>query len=359
MNKTADIGREFPHNHNSVPSYYIKIWLVLSKLKFILLAMSCSTYPDVQDVGREEGPCMKMQVKSEMTDYSPVDDESALDIFTFDYLETGKLDSYQREESVNEECVSVGSRTGSRLIFICANGQWLKEDWTIVNSREALDRFKADIEKEHRRTPLMTGESVKDGTEDVSIPLEMLSAEIVLNSICCDFKGKGYEGSPLTDVKVYLIDVNASCSITTDSLTMPERIINYGGLCLDDMERMDEPGLLYAVLPSDISQTRIYPGISLRCYPNTSPEESPGSPFTKLVIEGQIEGETYYWPIETGASDKAQKHRGIRRNCRYIYDLTITGKGSRDPGTPIRKEDIELTTYIEPWTRKDLYTLHY
>ena len=81
-----------------------------------------------------------------------------------------------------------------------------------------------------------------------------------------------------------------------------------------------------------------------------SEQFGPGTPFTRLVIEGKIQGETFYWPLDINKEDGGY---GIGRNERYIYDITITRKGTKDPDSPVRKEDIDINFNVEKWNEKE------
>ena len=80
--------------------------------------------------------------------------------------------------------------------------------------------------------------------------------------------------------------------------------------------------------------------------------EGPGTPFTRLVIEGKIRGETFWWPIEINREDGTQVP-GIHRNCRYVFDIVITRKGNKDPDTAIGKETADIRMETRPWNEKE------
>jgi hypothetical protein len=103
-----------------------------------------------------------------------------------------------------------------------------------------------------------------------------------------------------------------------------------------------------------INPSHTYPGVRLLCYPNLASEETLGTPFTRLVIEGKIQGETWYWPINVNR-DCGTDHEGIERNMRYIYDITIKSKGTKDPNTPIIPEMAETIFKTERWEEKEPY----
>ena len=141
---------------------------------------------------------------------------------------------------------------------------------------------------------------------------------------------------------------------------MPERIINSGRLDPSDVSKLCEPDMISTSLKEDISSRAIYPDIRLRCYPNASSEESPGSPFTKLVIQGMLKGVTYYWSIAVGREwNKENGTSGLFRNCIYSYDITITGKGSLDPDVCADRKTIDIEIETEPWKEKDSYSIAY
>lgn len=360
MKQTADISRgDSSTTYNSVISNIVYFLLVLSALSLVFPAMSCGCTPSASIITDDETyPHSRiLQLKSPITADDGNDHVlTSLDVFAFRTDGLKHLDSYQRFDSLSGNEVRIASGSGQKRIFVCANSQWQRNDWAIVNSIEALAGFKADMENERMKSPLMTGEvSTCDG-KVTSVYLSMLASEIHINSLRCDFSDKGYKGCNISDVRIYLINVNASCGITSEGVTMPERIINSGRLDPYDMGKLCEPDLICVSLGEDISSEAMYPEIRLRCYPNASAEESPGSPFTKLVIEGAIMGETYYWPIAVGRQGNTN---GIFRNCIYCYDITITGKGSPDPDVCADMEAIDINIETKPWKEKDSYSISY
>ena len=158
---------------------------------------------------------------------------------------------------------------------------------------------------------------------------------------------------------MYLINVNAECHLNGQENGMPGRIINAGRLNPDDLENFIEPGLIVRDIEGKIGERRIYPDINLRCYSNSSAEESPGSPSTMLVIEGSIDGGRWFYPITVNRTDqnRGHSHTGIGRNCRYIYDITILRKGSSSPDIPVDPDAVRTEFNIKPWHTTDEYEI--
>ena len=77
--------------------------------------------------------------------------------------------------------------------------------------------------------------------------------------------------------------------------------------------------------------------VDLYCYPNDSDDDMMGSPPTRMVVQGDIDGATYYYPVDInreGFGYTSGPH-GLSRNVKYSYSLLITRKGSTDPDTPV------------------------
>jgi hypothetical protein len=83
-------------------------------------------------------------------------------------------------------------------------------------------------------------------------------------------------------------------------------------------------------------------------------DEGPGTPYTRLVLEGKIKGETYYWPV---AINRTGDGLGIEANTRYVFDFTIRRKGVRDPDTELYINGSETMMEILQWKEKEEYSV--
>lgn len=276
-----------------------------------------------------------------------------MDIFVFRDDRMQKLDCYQKVEdpiSWNNEIVS-GS--GGRLIAACINSGKTVMDWTSVSSLSSLRNLSVSLEDESMQHPFMSGMlGIYAGKDDRErrISLSPIFSIVELRSIRCDFSRRPYAGEVLKDVKVYLTNVNAECRILEHSEILPSRIINAGKLREEDIDMFPDQELIVRDIEGDIGKKVRHPGIQLICYPNNSQNEGPGTPFTRLVIEGKIEGDTFYWPLNINKDDGGY---GIGRNEKYVFDVSITRKGSPSPDIPVSKEDIDIIFSIERWNEKE------
>lgn len=329
---------------------------ILAHLVLLPVLFSCRKDTDDTTMGTEAMQFTKASVSYPFSRHSA----SQMDIFTFENSGTGHLDSYQHYESYTGNTMSIRSGNGEKIVFACSNGQRSRQEWSIVNSMEALDRIYADLRKESINSPCMTGMNVMDaGTwTPVSIDMRPLSSEVVLRSVSCDFTGRTYTDRHISDVRVYLTNVNARCSITAEGDVLPTEIMNAGGLDEEDMKTMKETQMLMQEIPEGIREEVSEVGLAFRCYPNASERESPGTPFTRLVIEGRIDGETFWWPININR-DESDQEQGIHRCRQYIYDVTITRKGSSSPEEVVETDAVRLQMNIRPWTEKDEYQVSF
>lgn len=283
-----------------------------------------------------------------------------LDIFTFNDDELRRLDSYQRIEYPDSDEIGIRSQNGDKHIILCANAHISKEDWAGVNSVESLEGRYADLMAERRECLLMTGRSdlrTGIGTGN-AIVMRPLIAEVVLKSIRCDFTGKTYEGKEVTDVCVYLTNVNARCQMLAEGKIKPTHIINTGGPDMDAIMSMAEPDMLFKELKEPVGNTVCQTDIRLLCYPNSWPEESPGTPFTRLVIEGSLDGDRYIWPIEVNRAE-GETDAGIHRNCSYVHDVVLTRKGLLSHDDKFETDMMTINMDVVKWKEKERYSIPY
>ena len=277
---------------------------------------------------------------------------SSLDIFAFDNDRLKRLDSYQRIEDFTGNNAVISSTGGEKILFLCADGQRNRYEWSDISSFHSLKDIDCNLEYETHDRRVMTGESAAvagDGT--VVVELEPLSCEIVLKAVRCDFSGTPYAESVIRNVKAYITNVNASCPLLYTEGSRATRIINMGMLNPSDLRLFKSKEIVMQDISPVVGRTTIYPDARFLCYPNTPEEDSPGSPFTRLVIEGKIGSHTCYWPITVNAPE------GVIRGSRYVYDIFIRRKGVTDPDIPIEPTSMEIKMNIRKWNDIDEYSV--
>ena len=287
--------------------------------------------------------------------------ESDLDMLVFRNDRLQYLECWQRVAFSGNGEVAVASMTGEKVLMACSGLERTPEDWMWVSSISSLDDARSALEKESRNSPVMSGScgfhAGKAMGQRPELTLKRISAEIYLKSLKCDFKGKPYEGEKLSDIHVYLTNVNASCRIWNDP-GIATRIINQGRLIEEDVARFKDQSLIYQRIEGQVGTDVITTDVMLRCYPNIASQESMGSPFTRLVIQGKLDGDVWYWPIDINRGE-GRTPEGIEGNCAYTFDIVLTRKGSADPDTAIKTESATIMMEVEKWEEKEEYSVEF
>lgn len=285
-----------------------------------------------------------------------------LDIFFFNDDSLRRLDSYQRIADCESGTVSAASRNGKKILVSVANSQDEKYEWDEMGSLDVLNERMADLMKENPRSPLMTACSkITAGKEPCcSIKLEPLLSEISISTLCCDFHNRPYKDEKLKNVRIYLTNVNTKCELLRTDSFYPISLLNSGRLEVENVEKMVCPELVFKTLGIDVDSYVAQPDCDLYCYPNSTSEETIGSPYTRLVIEGEIGGRTYYYPINVNRkyfrADEGGSE-GVSRNRHYSLDITLTRKGSLDPDTAVAPGTVKVRGLVTPWTEEEEETV--
>ena len=262
-----------------------------------------------------------------------------LDIFVFRDGAVKSLDSYSKLYSDGSQA-SVVSGRGDRIVAMIGGARLKADQIASVRCYEDLESLYVSLEDEVDDSPVLSGETVicagKQG--HWNIVLEPLMSMVEVLGLSVKLKGE-YAGKSLDNVQAYLTNVNGSCQPLRRDGFRPTEIINNGRLRDSDLERMSSPQLvrLGPKVSRQMGGETTYETFNLYCYPNDVVEESSGSPFTRLVIQGDIDGQTYYYPVPVNrpgfgySSGKA----GICRNVKYVMNIHITGPGSASPADDI------------------------
>ncbi len=286
---------------------------------------------------------------------------TSLDIFFFNNDRLGRLDSYQRIENPDIHRIQTASRAGEKRLVIIANYPGNMFTWARVNSYEQLCTEIAELKNENPANPLMSGETMltAGATRWCNLSLAPLLARITVRRITCDFNGRPYSGMEMENVRIYLTNVSSRCRIVCPEKSNADSFINLGRFSDSDVSEFRSPGILKRDIPQPIGEKGLATDARLYCYPNDSEETGLGIPPSRLVIEGSIEGRTYYYPIDINRPSSGDSPPGISRNRNYVFDIKITRRGTDDPDTPISIKDMEVALDIRPWEERENITIIY
>lgn len=345
-----NIGREkFLQIHSLLTNGFLSNFHYLCYLKAFRTGVFLSFLPSITTGCSESVIPLQTSCRQTMLLTTPHTVQTAwntLDILVFENDRLRRLDSYQRFEEFTEGFLAPASTGGDKIFFLCTNSQLDRYDWAGICSYSSLQKIFFDLEKEDREKPVMTGELRATAGEDVNtITMTPLTCEVKIERLSCDFSGTPYKNEVIRNVRAYLTNVNSSYPLLAVSSAGTHRLINAGMYNPSDAETFCDRSMVMQEMTSELGGTETKMTSPFLCYPNTGDR----SRSTRLVIEGSIGKETYFWPIEVGEGN------GVERNNCYTYEILIRRKGSSDPDCLIEPTAIDYRLKIKPWTEKEEY----
>ncbi len=259
-------------------------------------------------------------------------------IFRAEGTDAGVLDTYKKLEGAELSSLSnieIQSTTGAKLIYAVANSH--NTDWTGVKTFTDFEARVSELHNEDLKNFTMTGsiEVVLQVSTSVAFSISRLVARIGLTGIKTDFAGTPYEGSELKNVKIYVTNVYANKRYSSGANATTPIFYNYKKAVAQDINLCTMSGMLYDEVANNISDAGYTVPHYFYCYENMLENETPDKHFTRLVIQGDLNGHTYYYPININREgfgySAANGHLGVKRNTSYSLDVTICRPGSTDP----------------------------
>jgi hypothetical protein len=271
---------------------------------------------------------------------------------------SGVMDGYSRYtdipsfESDGTFTVNCDVTTGIRNIYVIANSH--RSDWSNITNEDIFLNEIASLENESIGNWLMRGAILQEVIEiesdnTIAISLERIVARVSLESIKTNFSGTPYAGESLENVKVYLLNAVGDYMLWRESSVEDGTIFN--------KQKLDDSGFGQSDMLFDSIDTKIGDaGYQVSHIFHTFENDIQGDNsdcITKLIIQGDLNGTTYYYPIninQEGYGYSAENgHYGVKANYRYNYNVTINRPGTTDPNKDINKEVITLYCTIANW----------
>lgn len=281
---------------------------------------------------------------------------NTMDLFVFRTKEGsddyGALEYYKRFSA--DECSTsfnflLKLTTGPKTIVSIGNSH--RSSWPNITRLDALKAEISSLQNEQFKNFTMTGvlDLNVNGNTTVQYNISRLVSRIVVANISTKFEGTPYEGYPFKNVKMYLINVQGQKYFVTNS-GQNLKVLNYGRVVDTDINGCAIAGMLYDNAGVDITDSGYSTKHYFYCYQNDVTQENDNNKFTKLVIEGEINGVTYYYPIPL---------KELERNNSYSYDITILKPGSLDPAKDVTNAQISTVCMVSNWNEKPLYKVEF
>lgn len=260
-------------------------------------------------------------------------ENDSVDVFVYENDGIGRLDAYQKLP-LEGNLLQIQSRAGDKTVVLAMGAPDNFFNYNDILYLEGFETVSCNLAEEDPGHPLRSaivnvtaGPSVNN-----SVTLTPLLAEVRVRSLRVDFSSRPYKDAVLKNARAYLINVSGICPVLWQGGFNPREIYNYGKEDPEGCRNLLHPEMLR---DDDASGSAMY------CYPCQG-GSGLGTCTTRLVIEGTIEGVTYYYPINVGNGTVEPGHR-------YIYDLTITRTGTLDPDIPAESTMIDVIMEAVPW----------
>lgn len=280
---------------------------------------------------------------------------NTLEIFIFhaEGNKAGKLDAYKKFTPADGiRNLQIKATTGRKKMYVVANSH--RGGWPGVNTLPEFQQERALLQEDNVKDYLMTGEAdvTLQVATSVTLPVSRLVARVCLASIKGAFRGTPYEGCKLSNVKAYLINVHGVKHIHDGSLAVPV-ILNPKAPEETDINSCAMPGMLFEAVPAEIEDTGYTTPHYFYTYENRLETETERNRFTRLVIQADLNGNTYYYPVninQPGYGYTAlNAHRGVKRNTSYEIHVTILRPGSIDPDQPMEHGALSVNLNVLDW----------
>lgn len=259
--------------------------------------------------------------------------DDSVDVFIYENDDFKRLDTYQKLP-LNGPVLQVQSRAGEKIAVIVAGAPNIFFNYNDILSMEALESVTYNLADEDPQHPLRcaTLEVTAGPSGETAACLTPLLAEVIVRSLRVDFSARPYKDAAFENARAFLINVSGICPVLWREGFGVREIYNYGR-----EDAIGSRGLAHPEILSDEGLS----GRPMYCYPCFG-GSGLGFCTTRLVIEGVINGTTYYYPIDIGGGKVEPGHR-------YIYDLTITRTGTLDPDIPAESSMIDVVMEAIPW----------
>ena len=216
------------------------------------------------------------------------------DIFIFNDDAMGLLDSYEHIEMPSRDRQQLQSRAGGKRIVVVANCPLESGTISGICCYADMEALAVEFLKDNPLHPFMSGETVIDAGNERSCIIE-------LEPVMSEIRISGFnDGLGLKDTHIRLTGAVGRAELMRRDGARPVEFVESGSM-------------------------RMAKGAALYCYPNNCREESMGSPFTKLIIEGRKDGKNVEIAIPVNRKGFGWKNgeEGISRNTLYLMNITL------------------------------------
>lgn len=321
--------------------------------RFIIIAITASlTFLSCSKVPATPPPVDKATISISIISESTKSDDisttageeaiTSLEVLVFradEGPDNGILDTRKNATAseIAANALTLEATPGRRNIYVFANAPGLNN---IANESD-LRSYVSSMSDNSRDSFVMIGtpgatSSISAGntTNNINVALHRLACRIKVENIRTDFPSDALRNAAFSLKSIYLANVpatftpiNGDVSDIFSTIPAPTAYM----AATNDLTALSYTG-------RTLSDNPFSADIYLYSYPNSDTVRT-----TKVVIETEMNGVTYYYPIEI---------TGTRPNTAYtINNVVITRLGSTDPDTPVTISGCSFNVEVQPWQK--------
>lgn len=255
-------------------------------------------------------------------------------IFIFN-KDNGMLEVYTKSTTAT---VQMTCTTGPKEVVVIANAPDLSSVVSLATLKATRSKL-IDNSVGHLIMEGSTTKTLSASVNTVNVALSRIVAKICLVSITADFELDTYDAQSFKILNAYLINVPADKSYLASTADPADW---YNKM---KYEANDYKALLYDDINLDIKSSKKYDKTHhFYCYPNPytadSFEETWSPRPTRLVVEAELGGVHYYYPVALPQ---------ILQNTVYEVSITIVRPGSTSPEEDMEKYAANVNITVNPW----------
>ncbi len=275
--------------------------------------------------------------------------------------ENGLLEVYKNlsgSQLTDLSNIEITATTGAKKLFIIGNSH-IGNTLRSITKYSDFEAIESSLLSENTQDFCMTysSETTLAPVTEITADLTRLVARVKLGSLKTNFTGTSFEGKSLEDVKIYLLNAHSNKLLYNGNAPSNSTIFNYKRAKTSDYESAEMNGILYESISSPLAPLGEITSHYFYCYENLLELETETDRYTRLVIEGKLNGTIYYYPININREGfgyvSTTSHKGVKRNASYSINCTITGIGSNNPDEIIENSTISVDITVTEWEDVD------
>lgn len=312
----------------------------MKKILYSVLAVAallCSCTKETVQPSPDTGEKVRLGISvpvagvTKVTDISTEKQVNRIQVFVF--REDGAVDTWGTAEADHLvlECTS-----GSREIVVLANAPQVSDIFALSD----LENEISGLTDNAPGALVMAGRKTVDLSlsSEVTVPVTRLVARVSIEKISTAFSLGQFNDADFIVRRIYLTNVAGDVPYLKSSA--PQTWYNKMGYSAEAANLIDSGELEESVTPETAYADVHY----FYCYPNASDDsfEEIWTPrHTRLVVEADLAGVRYYYPVTMPV---------IEANHTYtVTELKITGPGSSSPEIPVERLDATFNVVVDDW----------